>query len=189
MAQHRPRRRHVAILQILRQPIGIDLAADPLVEQQRSELRGEAQRAVGVLGHEQRLLAQAVTREDQLAGALVPEGQSEHAVQLGDEPVAVLLVGVCDDLAVGLGREPVTGPLQTIAQLAKAVDLAVEDDVHGPRLVVVGLVAAGDVDYRQPADRQRDPIVVVDPRFIGPAVGQIGGDALQDRSALSGFAR
>jgi hypothetical protein len=74
-----------------------------------------------------------------------------HAVEAGRAVVAPLLVGVDDDLGVGLRGEGVAQLLELGAQLAVVVDLAVEDEPD--RLVLVGdrLVAAGPVDDGEPA--------------------------------------
>ncbi len=52
------------------------------------------------------------------------------------------------------------------------VDLAVEDRPDGAVLVRERLMAAGQVDDRQPAEPQRGTIVAVGPRVVGPAVDE-----------------
>ena len=84
----------------------VDLARDLAVLQQRAHLRREGQRSV-VERVEQRLLADAVARQQQLLAAPVPEREREHAVQVLDAGGAVLLVEVRDHLGVALRREVV----------------------------------------------------------------------------------
>jgi hypothetical protein len=60
------------------------------------------------------------------------------------------------DLAVRAGREAVPARFEPGAQLAVVVDLPVDDRGHGPVLGRQRLVAARDVDDRQPGvDEQR----------------------------------
>jgi hypothetical protein len=67
-----------------------------------------------------------------------------------DAVVAVLLVEVDDHLAVRARGEAVAARLQARAQLLVVVDLAVGDDRDRAVLGAQRLVAAGDVDDRQP---------------------------------------
>src|SRR5205814_1142289 len=88
--------------------------------------------------------------------AIIPQRQREHAVEVGQEIVAVLLVGVRDDLGVGSGAEAVAAALQLRAQFAEVVDLAIEDDRDALVLVADGLVPGLEVDDSQPARHQAD---------------------------------
>ena len=188
-AEDRQRRGHVAVLEVGAERVGVDLTEDAVVQHQRSQLRREAERPVGVVCHVQRLLAEPVAREDQLSGAVVPQGEREHPVELADEPRAPLLVGMRDHLAVGAGGERVPVAREALAQLDVAVDLAVEDDVDRAVLVAIRLMPAGDVDDRQPTDRERDPVVVMDAGLIGAAVHDRGRDLLQQFPPARGLAR
>src|SRR5207245_1188172 len=71
-------------------------------------------------------------------------------VQPLDHPLAPFLIAMDEDLGVGLGGEPVAGREELLAELAVVVDLSVLDDPHRRVLVGHRLVAALDVDDRQP---------------------------------------
>src|SRR5947209_14555652 len=100
-------------------------------------LRGEDDLAVDS-GVEQRLLAGAVAREEQRLGAVVPDREGEHPVELLDRFDAVLEVEREDALDVRMRAERVV--LVTRADLGRVVDLAVALEPHlaarrGERLV------------------------------------------------------
>ena len=121
---------------------------------------------------EQRLLAEAVARQQQAAAALVPEGEREHAVERVHELRAVLLVEVDEHLGVRAAAEGVPALLEQVAQLAVVVDLAVQRRPHVARLVGERLVAAGDVDHAEAprAERDASPRVLVDAFVVGAAM-------------------
>ena len=99
----------------------------------------------------ERLDAEPVAGEHQPAAARVPQGDGEHAVEVGQEIEPAVLVEMDDDLGVGMiGGEAVAGALELLAQLDVIVDLAVEDDGDGLVLVEDRLLAGGDVDDGEP---------------------------------------
>src|SRR6185312_4492963 len=104
--------------------------------------------------------------------ALVPEGEAEDPVEAGDAVGAPLLVGVDYHLAVGVRRKSVAGGLELGPHAEVVVDLAVGDDVALSVLGVEGLVAAGEVDDRQPGVDQRRRPVAADRLAVGSAVAQ-----------------
>ena len=122
-------------------------------------------------GVEQRLLAGAVAREEQRLGAVVPDREGEHPVELLDRFDAVLEVEREDALDVRMRAERVV--LVTRADLGRVVDLAVALEPHlaarrGERLVG----ALVEIDDAQPLgadDGVRLPEVSVP---VGPAVAQ-----------------
>ena len=112
----------------------VRVGRDPRQErQQRLHLRGEVQHVVDVRVVE-RLDAETVAREEQLAAALVPDSVGEHAAQPVEELDAPSPVGGEDDLGVAVGGEAL--PAELGAQLEIVVGLAVVgDDVAGPSLI------------------------------------------------------
>ena len=116
---------------------------------QRVELGGERELAVDVAVVE-RLDPEAVAREHEPLAARVPDRDREHPAQPLREPEIPLLVGVDDRLGVGARAQRVPGALERVVQLGVVVDLAVLDD--GARAVLVRdrLVAAREVDDREP---------------------------------------
>jgi hypothetical protein len=123
---------------------------------------------------EERLLAEPVARQDQRAGALVPQRDPEHPVEPGEAAVAPLLVAVDDHLAVGAGGEAVAPGLEVGPQLAKVVDLAVEHGVQRAVLVAHRLAPARQIDDRQPPHPEQRLAVAIDPFVVGPAMGDGG---------------
>jgi len=111
------------------------------VRAQGADLRGEDEPARPVEVDE-RLLAHAVPRDEQLASARVPQGEGEHAAQHGQAALAVLAVQRQQHLGVARGAEDLALLFKNRAKRAEVVDLAVEDDdVAGVR-VVHGLASA-----------------------------------------------
>src|SRR5262249_50569034 len=100
----------------------------------------------------------------------VPARQGEHPGQIGHEVFSVLLVRVDEDLGVRLRRESMPALLQARAQLAKVVDLAVEDRMNGPRLVRDGLPPAGQIDDAEAGCTARGPLVAVVAPLVGAAM-------------------
>ena len=154
-AVHRARRRDEAQGQVLVERLEIHLAQRRVAGEQRLDLRreGEAGRGARVV---ERLLAEVVARDDQLAAARIPEAEREHAAQVLDQALAVAFVERDDQLAVAVGLERVAALLEVLAQLPVVVDLAVAD--HPDRAVGVQerLPAAFEVDDGQapvPEDR------------------------------------
>ena len=156
----------------------VDLPRDLGVLHQRCQLRGEADRAIP-LAVEERLLADAVTGQQQLVAAAVPQCEREHPVQLADAVRSELLVEVDDDLGVTVGGEAMAVRPQPAPELTEVVDLAVQHDGHGAILVVDRLVAGHEVDDPQPLDPEADPLGEVQPPGVRPAVDLCLAHALE----------
>ena len=141
----------------------------------RRQLGREQELAVALVDVE-RLLPEAVAREQQPPALGVPQGEGEHPLERRDERVAELLVQVRDNLGVGRRAELVAAPAQPRAQPAVVVDLAVERDPDRPVLVAERLVSALDVHHGEPssADREARHRVRVDAFVVGPPVTQQG---------------
>jgi len=142
-------------------------------------LAGEEESAGGV-GVVEGFLAYAVAGEEELLFGLVPEGEGEHAAEVGGAVGAVLFVEVEDDFGVGLGAEAVAGGLEVAAEGFEVVALAVVDEVEGAVFVGHGLVAGGEVDDGEAAMGQAaggGVGVEVDAAAVGAAVGEDGGHA------------
>src|SRR6266513_2018051 len=86
----------------------------------------------------------------------VPDGQSEHAVQMIEHLIAPLLIPVDDDLRIASGSEDVPICFQLSPELLKIVDFTIEDDPNGFFLVRHGLVAARKVDDREPSKTESE---------------------------------
>jgi hypothetical protein len=175
------RGRHVEQAQVLVERHRVEGRLDLGVGQHRLQFRAEHQRTARDERVEQRLLAQPVTRQQELAPPCVPERQREHAAQLGEQTDAVVLPEVHEHLDVRARPEPMPRGLETLSQLDEVVDLPVEDDVNGAVLVVHGLVAGVQVDDGEPAAGQTDRAGDVEALVVGTAVGQAGGHPAKER--------
>ena len=154
VAIDRARGEDVAERQIFFESAVIDLAVPRRAPGERLDLATEVQ---GPIEHriEERLLAQAIARQQQLAPALIVDGEREHPLQAPDGVGSPLFVGVNDRLGVRGGPEAMAARLELLPELAVVVDLAVEDDPDAAVLVLHRLMAAGAVDDGQPAVTER----------------------------------
>ena len=105
--------------------------------------------------------AQAVAGQDQFFRLRVPEGDGEHAVEMGDEVLAVFLVKVDDDLGVGVGVETVAAGQKRGLEGREIEDLAVVDDPDRLVFIMDGLAPGGQVDDAQTAHPQGNRAVGV----------------------------
>ena len=171
--EDRPRRRHVQVPEVRGERGLIDRAIEGRPGHERLQLGpegDEARLAVDV----ERLLAQAVPDERELAALGVPHRDREHPHEAADGLAdAPLLERGQDDLGVGVAAETVSLRLQLPAQVAEVVDLAVEDHHEpaggrGHRLMAVGR----EVQDREAAEAQRHSRPGVGPgsAVVRPAV-------------------
>ncbi len=175
------RRGDVLALEVQRERVDVDRVRQPGKQAQRLQLRAERQRAI-VPPVVERLDAEMVAREEQLAPATVPQREREHAGQPVEHPRAPGLPAVDQHFAVALRDEDVSGGRELVPQCAEIVDLAVEDD--GDRAVGGDerLVAACDVDHRQPAKAESDRSVEEETVVIGAAMRKRGRHRRQCRA-------
>ncbi len=168
--------------------VRVELTQLRLDLEQRGQFRGEQQLAV-VLVQEQRLLAEAVAREQQAPAALIPDGKGEHALQGVHHRLAVFLIQVNQHLGIGVRCELVPPPPEVLAQLRVVVDLAVERRPHRSVLVAQRLMAPGYVHDRQTAGADRHPAgrIAVHPLVVGSTVAQ--GRAHRPHRAAVGVLR
>src|SRR5438093_6502466 len=118
------------------------------MREHRLDLRSKDQRSVDV-GIDERLLAEAVPREDEPTLLLVPQSDREHAAEPIDEVQTPLVVRVREDLGVAARPEDMAGPLELLTELLEVIDLPVLDgeDVTPP--IRHRLVTVGEVDDRE----------------------------------------
>src|SRR2546423_2981906 len=98
------------------QGIQIEGAGHRRIGEERLDFGGKAYYP-GVEDVIQRLDAEVVARQEQALPSLVPERIGEDTVQVGRTVFCPLLVGMHQDLSVGLGLEAVALGLQLGAQL------------------------------------------------------------------------
>ena len=144
----------------------VDLAAQLGLE--GGHLGGE-DGALLVLGPVERLDPDRVAGGEEVAGA-AGHREGEHPVQLGQPLGALALDHVQRDLVVGGGAEAVVA--EPAAQRRVVVDLAVADEAQLLAAAAQGLVAAGDVDDREPAVAEPGPVELGFALVVGAAMGQ-----------------
>ncbi len=129
----------------------VDLAHDVRLLQDGLDLAGEDELPTGE-GVVQRLHADAVAGQKQLALALVPDGQGKHAAQPGKHRRAFLAVQVDNHLCIGVAAKSDAFRLQHRAMVGIVVHLAVVGDPQRAVGRRHGLVAGGrQVDDGQTA--------------------------------------
>src|SRR5205823_1390310 len=114
------------------------------------KLAGEGkQPALG--GVVQRLLAKPVAGQEQAAPAAVIDGESEHAVEFQRQFLAPFFPAMDEDFGIGVMRgEFMAAADKLLTQLGVIVEFAVEHDADLAILVPHRLVAACNIDDRQP---------------------------------------
>src|SRR4026209_1640904 len=76
----------------------------------------------------QRLDPEAVAPQEQLLASHIPNREREHAAEVIDEMLAVILVEMDQAFGIRAGAEHVAAAFECVTQLSVVVDLAVEDD-------------------------------------------------------------
>src|SRR5262245_47348886 len=99
-----------------------------------------------------RLLAEAIAGQEKLSSHAIIDGERKPAIETLGQRRAPLLVAVHKNFRVRMaGAENMTARLQGSTQLQMIVDLAVVDDADIVGLVPHRLVAAREIEARQPA--------------------------------------
>ena len=94
----------------------------------------------------ERLLAEAIAREEHALLACVPERERELAAQVLHHVLVPVLIGAQQHLGVGVALEAIAALVEIGAQLAEVVDLAVERERDARGLVAHRLARAVRVD-------------------------------------------
>src|SRR5439155_9066241 len=127
----------------------------------------------------QRLDADPVPRQQQPAAASVPKGKGKHAAQALDKLFPFVFVKMGDYLGIALCAKAMAFALQVGAETLVVVNLAVEDNLNGPVFVADRLVAAGKIDYGEPAVGEADAGTGPEALSVGAAVGDRARHAFQ----------
>ena len=157
----------------------VEVAPDLGMRQQGSYLGAEDEPPVA-LGVVEGFLPHPIPGGKERLPPGIPEDEGEHSVEMREALLAELLVGVDDHLGVGARREPVPPLTESFGQALEVVDFAVEDRVHGARLVGDRLAAGGKIDDLQAAVAQRDRTVDVVPFIVGATMAQRGRHPAND---------
>src|SRR5712691_8060105 len=97
----------------------------------------------------QRLLAKPITCCQETVAISVPNGEGEHAAQVLDTLITVLLIGVNDSLSITTCGKVMTMTLQFFPQLPVVIDFAIEDNHDALIFIKNGLMAASQVNNRE----------------------------------------
>src|SRR5262249_2198616 len=157
------------------------------IPEQGFQLRAEGE-PLPILEVVQRLLPDAVPGEQQASLADVPQGEGEHATQVGDAGVTPLLPPMNNDLGVRGGPEVVTALLELGPERVKVVDLSVEDDHLAAIFIEDRLITRGQIDDAETSMPKGRSVTPEEPIRIGTAVPQGGGQAL-DQGAINRVSR
>src|SRR6185312_5053835 len=130
------------------------------------KLAGEGkQPALG--GVIQRLLAKPVAGQKQATLPTIVNRESEHAVEPQRQFLAPFLPAMDEDLGIRMMRGKAMAAMhQLLTQLPVIVEFAVEDDPDLAVLVPHRLVAAGEIDDRQPPMPEEDTPHLVDMKAV-----------------------
>jgi hypothetical protein len=166
---------HEAVSHEERDRAAVDVALPLRVAAQRLELRAEHDR-VAAHAVVQRLLADAIAREQQLFLADVPYGEREHPDRLTQRLLDTPRFESGEqDFGVGRAAKGRADVMQPISQLTKVVDLAVERDdvaaVRGPHRLCAG---GREIENGEASVSERDGRVGRHPVAVGvrPAMGE-----------------
>src|SRR5204862_1902268 len=113
--------RDLSIQEILSEGLKVGGAADARVLEQSLDF-GRKYQGTAPVPVVEGLLPGPVARQDQSLGALIPERNGEHSVQLADKIRPQVLVQVNDDFAVGARPQSVAAIQEPPAELAIVVN-------------------------------------------------------------------
>ena len=165
----RARRRQREPRDVVEKGLRVALAADPRERQEAFQFGGKGEASVGERVIE-RLLAEVIAGHEQAVLPRVEQRKGEHAAELFEHRLAVLLVEMHQHLGVRVGAENVAGGGELRGEFDVVVDLAVEDDADGPVFVPDRLPAALEVDDAQPPHAERQARCDMRARAVGAAM-------------------
>ena len=121
----------------------------------------------------ERLDAEPVARDKQLAGTEVPDGKCEHASQVQHAIAAVLFVKMEDGFGVAVRAVAMAAGLEFLPKIAMVVDFAVVDDAQGFVFVRDGLMAGSEVNDAQAAHGQTNVALQEKALVVGAAMDDL----------------
>jgi hypothetical protein len=124
--------------------------------------------------------AEAVPGEGDLVAGLVVESDGELAAELEEDVLATFLPEVGDEFGVAVGDEVVAALEEFGALLAVVEEFAVEDDGDGLVFVGDGLLAVGEADNAEAAGGEGEAGAMEEAFFVGAAMDEGAGHALDD---------
>jgi len=97
----------------------------------------------------------------------IPDGETEHAVEMMDAVGTILLERMDDRFGIAVRPKDVSRVLERGPHRLKIVDLAIEHDPPLARLVAQRLMTAGEIDDAQATHADRRATIVVEPVVVG----------------------
>ncbi|MNO50300.1 hypothetical protein D3C76_406710 [compost metagenome] len=171
-------RYHGVEVQVVVEGHGVEHRVDVAALEQCRQGRGKAQ-ALAVARQVQGFDAQAVAGQEQALVVALPDGQGEHAVELGQQGRAPGVVALEQHLGVAVGPEAVAQGLQLLAQFGEVVDGAVEGQRQAQGVVDHRLRrAVRQVHDLQAPMAQGDRALAMEAPGIRASRGQVMGNAL-----------
>ena len=146
--------RHVTKREELRHGVGAQLTAD--AKRVKSLDLGRKREAAVRIGPVERLLADAIAGAEQLVTANIRKRERKHPTKARGQSRSPGSIPVQQDFCVAVGPEAMPLALEFGTQFEVVVDLAVERDDELPILGGHRLLAARDVDDRQPTMREAE---------------------------------
>ncbi len=184
----RMRAGHVTEAQISGEAVAIDLGTPTRMREEALRLRSEEHRVCDPAVVE-RLLADPIADETELALGAVPQRDREHADKSRQRPLDAPSLECCEDhLGVGVAAEDRALRGKLAAQLRRIIDLAVEHDDEPAPGRNHRLVAGGrEIDDRQTPETDRKACRRIAPRIgvVRPAMGDRVGHSRRDVEAVS----
>jgi len=124
--QQGARRRHHGVeVQVVIERYRIEDRVDIAALEQRRQCRGKAQALTGAR-QVQGFYAETVTGDEQALGVAFPDGEGEHAIELGQQRFAPGVVTLEQHFGVTTGIEGVAKGFQLFTQFRKVINRAVE---------------------------------------------------------------
>src|SRR5439155_9136417 len=127
----------------------IEAAIDLVAEQERFELGGEEQPAIGQKAVIERLLAEAVAGEEQRLAPGIPQSKGKLSIEPIETRRPPFLPGVDDHLGIAARSEHMAEDHEFGHQRLEIVDLAIVDNADRPIRVEERLIAGHEIDNRQ----------------------------------------
>ena len=174
----------VLVAHVVGEPVGVDLPFKGRVFQEGFDL-GAVEEVAVLFVVVEGLDAEDVPGAEKGLGGLVPDDEGEHAPELLEKLLAVLLVAVEEDFGVGVGLENVAFFQQVLPQVPVVVNFAVEGQDFGAVLIQDGLAAAVQVDDGKTAEAHGDAIVHVVVGLVGAPVGDAVGHGANHGQAVA----
>src|SRR5437016_1425759 len=103
----------------------------------------------------QRFNSEAVTRQQELSIAFIPQGKSKHPAQMLNALLTELLIEMDDYFRVARGRQNMPPAFQLSSQQLVIINFAVEDSHDGPVFVADWLLPSIQIDDAKPPHSHR----------------------------------